>query len=227
MARISDVRPIGEDAEELVRVTIESYDAAAESFHDRYYDRLHLNRSIMLGLVMFVRELVARGDPRAVLDVGCGPGEHAEFIARTTSASVIGVDRSWGMLRVARRRSEHVSVARMDARQIAFPAETFDGILASNVVHHLPRAQVAGFFTELRRVARPGCTLYVITKEGTSDSLLEGTRDAGLTMGPRYVSSFTRDELNEYAATAGFTVHRSFTPEGGYVHLLAALPAVE
>jgi ubiquinone/menaquinone biosynthesis C-methylase UbiE len=67
-----------------------------------------------------------------VLDIGCGAGQSAREAARVASeGSVVGVDISEEMLRVARRRSaeeglRNVAFELADAQDHAFPAAHFD-----------------------------------------------------------------------------------------------------
>jgi SAM-dependent methyltransferase len=211
-----------DDAEALVRLTTDSYDRGARAFRNAYYpaDRSS-NRSVMLGLVLFVKYLMSRvrGGGR-VLDIGCGPGVHADFIARATGAGVVAIDRADGMLRLVRERFPCLRVARMDARTLAFPGSSFDGILASCVLHHLPPADLPRAFVELGRIARRGCTLYVITRAGSCTGIVESRLDDELQIGPRFVYALTTDRLARYASDSGFRVLRAFTRDD-CVHLLA------
>jgi SAM-dependent methyltransferase/uncharacterized protein YbaR (Trm112 family) len=211
------------DPEELVRVTTEAYDHGATEFHQHYYpqDGAYPNRMVMLGLAIFVKELKARAEAGTVLDVGCGPGEHVAFIGRSTGLSVTGVDRSIGMLTLARDRFRDIALARMDVRTLGFIDESFDGIWASSVVHHLPRRHVSAFFKELARIARPGCLLYLITREGVSAGIVGRNEETPFAFGPRYVSRLKAEEVAAYARSAGFDVAKSTTPGDDCVHLIA------
>jgi malonyl-CoA O-methyltransferase len=89
-----------------------------------------------------------------VLDAGCGTGGHfAGMLA--AGARPVGVDFSAGMLAVARRRHSAVPVAAADlSAGLPFRPGVFDAVLCSLVSEHLP--EVERFFTEARRVLRPG-----------------------------------------------------------------------
>lgn len=213
-----------QDPDELVRLTIESYNRGAEAFRDHFYPqhKPSPNRLVMFALVTFVRQLIKQVAAARVLDVGCGPGEHVGFIARSMrSSAVIGVDRSDGMLRLARDRFPDIRLARMDVRRLAFPDESFDGIWSSNVVHHLPPLQLSQFFAELWRVARRRCSVYIITHEGSSARVLRSTEDDAFHIGPRYVASHKSDELRRHVESAGFHVVHTATPGDDCVHLMA------
>jgi SAM-dependent methyltransferase len=61
-----------------------------------------------------------------VLDVGCGPGRHAHALA-ARGAVVVGVDRSWDFVRLARERGAgRSSFVRADARALPVAPGRFD-----------------------------------------------------------------------------------------------------
>jgi SAM-dependent methyltransferase len=99
----------------------------------------------------------AVGDVRglAVLDLGCGTGRHALWLA-SAGAAVTAVDFSAGMLAEARRKpgAEAIRFVVHDLhRPLPFAAE-FDLVLSGLVLEHL--RELGGFFAEARRVLRPG-----------------------------------------------------------------------
>jgi SAM-dependent methyltransferase len=103
----------------------------------------------------FVREAV--GDPRDLqtLDLGCGTGRHALWLA-AAGAAVTAVDFSEGMLREACRKpgASAVRFVVHDLHEpLPFAAGTFDLVVSGLVLEHL-RA-LAGFFREAHRVLVP------------------------------------------------------------------------
>jgi ubiquinone/menaquinone biosynthesis C-methylase UbiE len=217
-----------DDPETSVRLMIDSYDQYAEAFRERFYAKERArtqNRDVMVGIVGFVRELLRRPSHTTVLDLGCGPGEHAHFLSRSTrSTTVIGADRSSSMLRLARNRSDGIRLARMDVRHLAFAAESFDAILASFIVNHVPASQVPGFFREVWRVARPQCALYIIVTEGATTDTGD-TADSREGQGPvSYALTYTADDLSRYVTRAGFRVSGLYRSAGRRLHLRAVKP---
>ncbi len=92
-----------------------------------------------------------------VLDVGCGPGHLARWLARR-GCQVTGVDRGWRLLRMARRLAEReklsVRFERAPAERLPFADSEFDLTLATTVVYWVEKPEAV--VREMVRVTRPG-----------------------------------------------------------------------
>jgi malonyl-CoA O-methyltransferase len=100
----------------------------------------------------------AVGDPAglAVLDLGCGTGRHAVWLAEA-GANVLALDFSEGMLAEARKKphADKVSFVAHDLHHpLPFPAASFDLVVSGLVLEHL--RDLNPFFSEARRVLRAG-----------------------------------------------------------------------
>ncbi len=102
-----------------------------------------------------------------VLDAGCGTGRHACEIFRTLDADVVGVDLNMEDLRKAALTLRLLSdngngswiVSRADATKLPFRDSSFDLIICSEVLEHIPGSGAA--ISELVRVLKPGKDLVV------------------------------------------------------------------
>jgi ubiquinone/menaquinone biosynthesis C-methylase UbiE len=103
----------------------------------------------------------------AVLDVGCGTGTLAMEVARRvgTTGRVVGVDP--GAQQIARARSK---AARRNLpiefqigviEQLPFPDQTFDVVLSTLMMHHLPAPLKRQGLAEIARVLKPGGRLVI------------------------------------------------------------------
>ena len=92
----------------------------------------------------------------SVLDLGCGTGRHALWLA-VAGATVTAVDFSEGMLAEARRKPGAAAVRFQvhDLHQpLPFEASTFDRIVSGLVLEHL--RDLSFVFVEAKRVLKPG-----------------------------------------------------------------------
>ena len=119
------------------------------------------NRAVYAATGTAVARLIHPGD--TVLECACGTGAIAAAIA-PTCASVVATDYSEGMLKQARKklaRFPHVVVEQADITDLHYADDSFDAVVAGNVIHLLPEPGDA--LKEIKRVVRPGGTIIVPT----------------------------------------------------------------
>jgi ubiquinone/menaquinone biosynthesis C-methylase UbiE len=133
-----------------------------------------------------------------VLDAGCGAGAHAAELVRR-GASVTGLDKSAGLLAIARQRlGDSVPLHQGDlAEPLPFPSASFEAILASLVVHYLK--DWGPMLAEFRRVLAPGGRLVISTHHPFMDHSLAG--------GPSYFATY---DFTEEWTKGGQTVQMRF-----------------
>jgi len=100
------------------------------------------------------------------LDVGCGPGYFTRMLAEAAGpmGSAVGVDAAPEMIEYASRKARHLSNCRFQAGKaeaLAFPDASFDLIVSSLMMHHLPDEVRLQAVAEMKRVLRPGGTLLL------------------------------------------------------------------
>jgi SAM-dependent methyltransferase len=78
-------------------------------------------------------------DGRRVLDLGCGAGQLARYLATTGAAEVVGVDVSQRMLALARAEWAHprVTYCHGAVEEVVFPPARFDLVVSSLVLHYV------------------------------------------------------------------------------------------
>jgi ubiquinone/menaquinone biosynthesis C-methylase UbiE len=95
-----------------------------------------------------------------VLDVGCGPGYLTRLAARAVApdGSALGVDASPSMTSYAtkRTREPNCTFSQGLGEALDLPDASFDIVVTSLAVHHIPEDARAAAIGEMYRVLRPG-----------------------------------------------------------------------
>lgn len=139
-----------------------------------------------------------------ILDVACGTGRFTRYLT-DRATFVWGIDVSDAMLETARRyatrkQRENVAYARMDANDLRFQDDHFDGLTCCWALHLFPDSR--GALAEFHRVIEPGGRFAGTTL--TNDYVLAAPgMQAGLqrTVGARV---FEERELRDLLAATGF-----------------------
>jgi demethylmenaquinone methyltransferase/2-methoxy-6-polyprenyl-1,4-benzoquinol methylase len=103
-----------------------------------------------------------------VLEIGAGTGRALVSLARTVGPSgrVVGLDRSAGMLRLARQRLSscqgRVDVQQGDARCLPYFTASFDAAFMCFTLELFDTAEIQLVLSEVRRVLRPRGRLTVV-----------------------------------------------------------------
>ncbi len=144
---------------------------ALQRGYDRWLGRAHVRflagpcgLALMNTPLLWGWRRLGLGPGDRVLDVGCGSGALLGFLARRVRPAVrwVGVDLSVGFLGISTRSRPPVApvapvtIAGASAFQLPFPDRTFDALISSHVLHHLPADELGALFAEARRVLRPG-----------------------------------------------------------------------
>jgi SAM-dependent methyltransferase len=108
-----------------------------------------------------------------VLDVACGPG-YLAAAAAGRGAAAHGLDFSAEMVGIARSIHPDIVVTEGDAESLPYPDGTFDAVVSSFGIHHVPRPELA--LAEARRVLKPGAriafAIWAPPEENTAFSLV-------------------------------------------------------
>ncbi|WP_320663781.1 methyltransferase domain-containing protein [Prochlorococcus sp. MIT 1223] len=139
-----------------------------EHIHLGYYKQSPKKPDFRQAKIDFVHELVRWSSLNSlptgsrILDVGCGIGGSSRILARDYGFDVLGITISSAQVERARELTPagmNCSFEVMDALDLAFKDETFDGIWSVEAGPHMPNKQL--YADEMLRVLRPGGVLSV------------------------------------------------------------------
>jgi ubiquinone/menaquinone biosynthesis C-methylase UbiE len=95
--------------------------------------------------------------PRVIVDLACGTGNTTVPWARARGRTVIGVDVSESMLRVARRKSRQVRWVKQDLTRLALDVTADVATCHFDALNHILDAKdLQRIFTNTARLLRPG-----------------------------------------------------------------------
>jgi ubiquinone/menaquinone biosynthesis C-methylase UbiE len=177
--------------------TREGYDEVAADYAAKFIDELDhkpFDREVLAG---FAAELRGQGD---VLDVGCGPGQIAAFLA-ANGADVRGVDLSSGMIEQARRLHPALTFDVADMRSLPFADDSLAGISAFYSIIHIPRDEAMVALREFQRVLRPGGRVLLAFHLGHKVDHIDEWWGHDV--------FYEREEMEGYLANAGFEIVES------------------
>jgi SAM-dependent methyltransferase len=143
--------------------------AAADEFYEGKWAAPDLSRGSPRNWLVkkqrfFLRRLAGRQG--RLLDLGCGGG----WAVFARAGETAGVDLSISSLQGARKLYDTVAAAELGA--LPFPDASFDYVVSSDVLGHVPLPGKDQVWKEMRRVLKPGGrTLHYIEADG-SDPLM-------------------------------------------------------
>jgi len=147
----------------------DSYDRVADEYARRIAGEL-AHKPLDRALLERFAERVRGTGP--VVDVGCGPGHVAAYMAeRGVEAS--GLDLSPAMVERARALHPGVPFRVGDLTALDAPDGAWAGAVAYYSLIHLPRPAVVPALRELGRVLRPGAPLFVAFHTGDETRHME------------------------------------------------------
>ena len=162
-----------------------------------------VNRKANQKLCAVVEGLIFPTDE--VLECACGTGLLSGVIARKCK-SLIATDFSVPMLKKAEQKYKklpNLTFRQSDILQLDFPDESFDAVVAANVIHLLDEPYRA--LQELDRVCRKGGRIIIPTymnrtDKGTTNRVSGAIGKAGAD----FKREFTLDSYKKFFADAGY-----------------------
>ena len=102
-----------------------------------------------------LKQILGNVKGKKVLDVGCGTGSLTFYLAQR-GANVIGIDLSRNLIEYCKDQSKILGISIefrvMNAQVPDFEEESFDIILGSRIIHHLP--DIGFFFNQCKRLLK-------------------------------------------------------------------------
>lgn len=148
---------------------------------------------------LVIDQVIPRGSD--VVDLACGPGVHATFLARH-GMNVTGIDRSAAALDRARKLATFyscdVTFIEGDILRVPLPDACADVVHDSFVYHNVRPEARGAYIREAARLLRPGGLVVLV---GFSDKMTRGSGPIRLTsddVALPWLAEFTIEELRRF-----------------------------
>lgn len=140
---------------------------------------------------------------KTILDLGCGPGVNAAYM-HLKNFHVVGIDLSKKMIAHARKNHPQIEFLLGDMTELSFSPDSFDGILASYSLIHLPKETTSAVLAKLYEILKPGGITYISVQSGKSS---QGLYAHPLTPSePVFLNVFSREEMSSLLSEYGFEI---------------------
>jgi 5-methyltetrahydropteroyltriglutamate--homocysteine methyltransferase len=121
-----------------------------------------------------------------VLDLGCGTGSLAVFLAENYGANVLALDLSENVLNIAKENLSQVLLKQgrvhfvsEDLNELDYPTDTFDAVVFSDILKYVDNP--AALFASIQKSLRSGAQLVFSEKMQNLEPMLSLLADSGFT----------------------------------------------
>lgn len=137
--------------------------------------------------------------PAKVLQVGCGTGHDTMFLAN--KYSVTAIDKSQTVVDLTKLENPGVDIQKSDILEYSVAPNTYKGIWARDVLHHIPSVHLPELFTKLANGLVEGGILFLIVRKGEGEGE-ELDTEAGEEL-HKFYHYYSEEELLQRTAQVG------------------------
>lgn len=151
-----------------------------------------------------------------ILDIGCGSGWIEEMLLLRGANKITAIDISDDVIRKAKRKKLKKTVyLTASAIDLPFKKNSFDTIVSSEVIEHIPAKTEQKMFDEMKRVLKPGGVFYLTTPH--KNLIVQLFDPAWWFAGHRH---YSENQMEEYCKKANLKIKRLYVRGGFYTVFL-------
>jgi len=173
------------------------YDRVAEQYAQEFFDELTRKPFDCAMLDAFAERVRGSG---SVYEFGCGPGHVARYL-KDRGVEMRGLDLSASMVEVAARLNPDIPFEQGDMANLALGDESLAGIVLFYSIIHLEKEQVTPALAGMKRVLRPGGSLFMAFHGGEGIVHRDEWYGQPVSIDFRF---FCGDEMSDHLEAAGF-----------------------
>ena len=176
-----------------IKRCIEAYDEIAHAFAKR-------NKDVTENLISDRQQFAGLNPQGRLLDVGCGSGRDSKFFTEQ-GLSVLGIDLSDEMLKIARKTAPKAEFQKMDITDIKID-EVFDCIWCCSVILCIPKRYIRKILKDLYNILKDEGYIMINTEEGDSDGFKLDRKDNV----KKYRAHYPMDVFEDILKDVGFQI---------------------
>jgi|SRR3990172_419921 len=177
------------------KVAINTYNKIAKIYTKKYFEDFS-------DIKYIDRFLTYLSKKSKILDVGCGPGMSTKYLLNKDYIAE-GIDLSLEMLRIAKEKNPEAMFTLMDMRKLNYKPDSFDGLLVSYSLIHIPSKDIPSTLKGFNKILKPNGYILIIVQKGRKDSIVNEPFNPDEKM---FVNFFTIKRLTNYLEDAGFKI---------------------
>jgi ubiquinone/menaquinone biosynthesis C-methylase UbiE len=189
--------------EDKSSIHFQNINSNSASYYDRNTQNYAENNKGPADFIDEFLEYLQKAKGKVVLDLGSGPGINAAYM-HSRDFEVIGIDLSEKVVEFARSMYPDIDFRLGDMTELPFPANSFDGILASYSLIHLTKDVIGSVLARLYEILKPGGVIYLSVQSGNST---QGFFSHPSIPGDQvFLNIFAREEIFTLLLERGFEV---------------------
>lgn len=142
-----------------------------------------------------------------ILDAGCGIGVDASYMS-SKGFYIIGIDLSKEMLKLAKQKFHQIDFRQQDIRELDFPPNSFDGVLASCLLIHIPKKNVPALLKKFHQILKKDGAIYVALQGGKSEEIfVDGPFKPDEKL---FLNIISFDEIKNLLVKNGFSIVKKY-----------------
>ena len=175
--------------------TLEIYDDIAEEYANVFDNDTSDN--------IYLDEFLSSLAPHSrILDLGCGTGRNTAYF-HEKGFSVVGVDFSSEMLRIAREKYPNIDFREGDMRDVSFEEGSFDAVSLAYSLFHLEDQDAYKMLGIVRSILTTEGFVFLILQEGegtvwTDEPLKEGEKI--------FLNLYSENKIRNFLESIGFQI---------------------